>query len=98
VFEITAGCTSKYRISSVVVMPPINEQDILDIQFNLRSKKLPGYPISAYVTVEANGEFLVRCYQSNGGTISELARQQLRQALSSITKALLKTGGLYVQI
>lgn len=82
-FEITKGTLGKYDVSRVVMRPPINKVDVIDIELSLISKDLPGV-INGYMSVDSSGGYNPRSYTGTTITMSESAKKDLRAAMKQL--------------
>ena len=81
-FEITKGTLGKYDVARIVIRPPINQADIVDIELLFISKDLPG-TISGYMSIDGHGGYNPRSYTMNT-SMSESAKKDLRAAMKQL--------------
>ena len=86
-FEITKGILGKYDVIRVVLRPPVNQKDVLDIQLSLISKDLPG-TITGYMSVDEHRGYNPRSYTSRSVSMSESAKKDLRAAMNQLAAQL----------
>ena len=76
-FEITKGYLPKYDIAKVIMKPPIDKKDVMDIEMWLLSKELPGL-IKVHLTIDRRNSYNPRSYTNNEISLSACAKRELR--------------------
>lgn len=82
-FEITRGTLGKYDVVKVVIRPPADQKDIMDIWLLFASKNLPG-TINGYMSMDAHGRYNPRSYTSENISMSESVKKDLRAAMNQL--------------
>ena len=81
--EITKGTLCKYDVATVVIRPPLNQNDIMDMELLLVSKDLPGL-IKGYLTIDKCNNYNPRSYTNGQVTLSQASKRDLRVAMKQL--------------
>ena len=86
--EITASCLDKYNVAKVVIRPPYDPRDIIDIELRLLSKESDGL-IKGYMTMDKDGKYISRSYgsihNSVNSSVSKSAQRRLRAGITQLS-------------
>jgi len=90
--EITEGQVKEYSVAELILKPPLQDGDILDIEMLFISNTLPGL-IKGYLTVNRGGGYEPRTYASGGNltslTMSRSAKRKFRMGMKKLATQLI---------
>lgn len=89
--EITESAIEKFEVESVKLKPPIQVNDIVDIEIILTSDDIP-VNLKGYTTLDGSGNFIHRVYTFGDNEmkfwIGNTARKKIRQYMDILGKQL----------
>lgn len=86
--EITKGCLGKYDIAKVVLRPPLQAGDIMDIELLFLSKRIEG-EFKGYLSISERNDYNPRSYGINKHILSNAAKTSLRSSMQQLAVQLL---------
>lgn len=92
--ELTNGCIHHYRISRLIVRPPLVYHDLADIQilFTSATKGLKDYALQALVTVTLDRRVLIKIFAASKGPyrLSEEGRLAMTDKIQELSSKLVR--------
>ena len=92
--DLTSGCVHHYRISHLIMRPPISSHDLVDIVILLTSQTvgLMNYNLQAVVTVTLDRRALIKIFPASPGAyrLSEEGKGAMCDKVKDLTSKLVK--------
>ena len=92
--ELTSGCVHHYRISRVVIRPPLMGCDLAEmvLLFTSNTKGLKDYAMQSLVTITMDRRILIKVHPASKGPfrLSEGGKNEMKEKIADFVSKLVK--------